>query len=203
MHEASAKDANKKLWTLFISGDSEALNLLYKQFIDSLYAFGLRYTQDADLVKDAIQDLFIDLHKYRKTLTADVNVKAYLFSSLRRKVYLLLKKKAAEEHHNFEMSFQLSTFNEQENDADDHQSETLIKLQKHLELLPGRQKEALYLRFNSELEYEEIAAIMDISIGTCRTLVYRGVKQLREKMVIQHAIKHPVTPPEYSLKIIY
>lgn len=204
MHETNAKDANKKLWTLFISGDSEALNLLYKQFIDSLYAFGLRYTQDTDLVKDAIQDLFVDLHKYHKTLTADVNVKAYLFSSLRRKVYLLLKKKAAEEHHNFEISFQLSSFNQQESDHNDHQSETLIILKKHLELLPERQKEALYLRFNSELEYDEIAGIMDVSIGTCRTLVYRGVKQLREKMVIQHGIKHPkVTPPEYSLKIIY
>ncbi|MNL66075.1 RNA polymerase sigma factor [compost metagenome] len=72
---------------------------------------------------------------------------------------------------------------------DEQQSELLLKLSRQLELLPSRQKEALYLRFNSELEYEEIAVIMNISLETCRTLVYRAVKQLRERMVVNHLYK--------------
>lgn len=183
------KDADKKLWAAFINGDDEALNLLYKQFIDVLYAFGLRFTQDHELVKDGIQDLFVDLHKYRKTLSIDVNVKSYLFTSLKRKIFLLLKKKAKHEDHHFDLTFSLSDLAENQTEDEDHLSELLLKLKNQLELLPGRQKEALYLRFNSELEYEEIALIMNISLGTCRTLVYRGVKQLRERMVIKYIYK--------------
>lgn len=180
------KETDKNLWTSFVNGDGEALNLLYKQYVDVLYAFGLRFTDDAELVKDGIQDLFVDLFKYRKTLAPEVNVKSYLFTSLKRKICLVLKKKAAEVNHSFEIPFLLSGNIEDQIIDDENQSELLRKLNKQLELLPSRQKEALYLRFNSELEYEEIAAIMDISLETCRTLVYRAVKQLRERMVVNH-----------------
>lgn len=183
------KDSDKDLWTSFINGDDDALNLLYKQFVDVLYAFGLRFTDDAELVKDGIQDLFVDLYKYRKTLAFDVNVKSYLFTSLKRKICLVLKKNAAAANHSFEVPFLLSCSIEEQIIQEENQSELLLKLNKQLELLPSRQKEALYLRFNAELEYEEIAVIMNVSLETCRTLVYRGVKQLREKMVINHIYK--------------
>jgi len=182
-------DADKKLWVSLINEDDEALSLLYKQFIDVLYAFGLRFTQDGELVKDAIQDLFVDLHKYRKTLATDINVKSYLFTSLKRKIFLLLKKQAKQEDTNINLTFSLLYTEDNQTDTDDHSAATLLKLKKQLALLPGRQQEALYLRFNSELEYQEIASIMDISIGTCRTLVYRGVKQLRERMVVKYIYK--------------
>jgi RNA polymerase sigma factor (sigma-70 family) len=183
------KDTDRDLWTSFIDGDDDALNLLYKQFIDVLYAFGLRFTADAEIVKDSIQDLFVDLYKYRKTLASEVNVKSYLFTSLKRKICLVLKKNAAAANHSFEVPFLLNGSIEEQMIQEENQSALLLKLNKQLELLPSRQKEALYLRFNAELEYEEIAVIMNVSLETCRTLVYRGVKQLREKMVINHIYK--------------
>jgi len=183
------KEDDNTLWTSFIEGDDASLNSLYNKFVNVLYAFGLRFSEDTDLVKDSIHDLFVDLYKYRKTLTIGVNVKSYLFTSLKRKICLVLKKKAARERQIFEMPFLLSSNTEDEIISREEQSELLRKLNKQLELLPRRQKEALYLRFNSELEYEEIATIMNISLETCRTLVYRGVKQLREKMVVKHIYK--------------
>lgn len=183
------KDTNKDLWTSFIDGDADALNLLYKAYIDTLYSFGLRFTEDPELVKDSIQDLFVDLFKYHKTLAVEVNVKSYLLTSLKRKIYLVLKKKATEANHIFELPFLLTNSVEDQIIDCENQSELLKKLNKQLELLPSRQKEALYLRFNAELEYEEIAGIMNISLETCRTLVYRGIKQLRERMVVSHTYK--------------
>ncbi len=183
------QDTDKNLWTSFIDGDADALNLLYREFVDVLYAFGLRFTDDAELVKDSIQDLFVDLFKYRKTLAPEVNVKSYLFTSLKRKICLVLKKKAVEANRSFEVPFLLSNSIEEQIIHNENQSELLLKLNKQLELLPSRQKEALYLRFNAELEYEEIAVIMNVSLETCRTLVYRGLKQLRERMVVNHLYK--------------
>ncbi len=172
---------DKDLWVSFINGDDKALNTLYTNFVDVLYAFGLRFSDDVDQVKDSIHDLFVDLYKYRKTLSNDVNVKSYLFTAL--------KKRAIQENHVFEPSFLLSVSIEDQIINGEEQSILIAKLHKQLALLPSRQKEAVYLRFNSELAYEEIATIMDISLETCRTLVYRGIKQLRERMVVNHIYK--------------
>ncbi len=180
---------NKDLWVSFINGDDKALNSLYNNFVDVLYSFGLRFSDDVDLIKDSIHDLFVDLYKYRKTLALEVNVKSYLFTALKRKICLVLKKKALQESHIFEAPFLLSGNIEDQIIDGEEQSILLAKLRKQLALLPTRQKEAVYLRFNSELAYEEIATIMDISLETCRTLVYRGIKQLRERMVINHVYK--------------
>jgi len=183
------KETHKELWQSFIGGDNGALKLLYTEFSDVLYGFGLRFTTDTDLVKDGIQDLFLDLFKYRQSLAADVNVKSYLFTSLKRKICLVLKKNAAEINQSFEIPFLISGSTEERIINEEQQSELLGRLNRQLELLPSRQKEALYLRFNSELEYEEIAVVMNISVETCRTLVYRAVKQLRERMEVGQIYK--------------
>lgn len=183
------QESDRNLWASFVNGNDVALNMIYERFIDALYAFGLRYTEDPEMVKDSIQDLFVDLFKYRQTLSVDVNVKSYLFTSLKRKICLVLKKAAVRENHIFQLSFSLTYNLEDEAISDERRTALLSILDKQLALLPSRQKEALYLRFNSELEYEEIAVIMDVSVETVRTLVYRGVKQLRERMVVKHLYK--------------
>ena len=85
-------DPDHDTWLRFISGDSDAFSDLYDQYADVLYAFGMRYSTDRDLVKDCIHDLFIDLHGYRKNLAQEVNVKFYLLKSLRRKLHLAHRK---------------------------------------------------------------------------------------------------------------
>jgi RNA polymerase sigma factor (sigma-70 family) len=55
-------------------------------------------------------------------------------------------------------------------------------LTKALKKLSVRQKEAIYLRYTNELEYEEIAEIMKMSIEGARNLIYRAIKSLRREL---------------------
>src|SRR5690606_8546278 len=82
----------KEVWQNFIAGDSLAFKLIYEHQIDGLYDYGCRYTQDRALIKDCIQDLFIELNHYKSSLSPEVNIKAYLFTSLRRKLFNQIKK---------------------------------------------------------------------------------------------------------------
>jgi len=52
--------------------------------------------------------------------------------------------------------------------------------QKALQELTPRQKEAIYLKYTNELEYCDISEIMDMSLESCRNLIYRAVKALKE-----------------------
>jgi len=49
--------------------------------------------------------------------------------------------------------------------------------------LPPKQKEAIYLRYNESLEYEEIATILEITVESVRKQVHRALKTVREIVV--------------------
>ena len=53
------------------------------------------------------------------------------------------------------------------------------QIQSYLDLLTGRQREAIYLRYMEELDYEEIAELMNMSVPSVRNLVFKAIKQLR------------------------
>lgn len=177
-----------ELWELFTSGSQTAFGRLYDKYADILYAFGLRYTSDKDMVKDCIQDLFIDLLHYRDELAKNVNVRFYLLKSFKRKLHTASKKAAIFSLNEWDLDDKVvSRFSfsaEQDNVSDERQREMLQALAVEINKLPERQKEILYLKFTHNLDYEEIASMMQISVPTCRTFVYRAIKELRGKLEV-------------------
>lgn len=170
-------------WQHFIKGDKEAFKALYNSFADVLFSYASRFCSDHEVIRDAVHDLFVDLHRYQSGLNPQVNVKAYLFSSLRRKVIRSLDKSQHVVDAAFqETLFQLDFTKEEQIILDETENEILERLRYELGRLAGRQKEALYLRFSCELPYEQVAGVMGVSVPSCRTLIYRAVKQLRLRL---------------------
>ncbi|MCG6190052.1 RNA polymerase sigma factor [Maribellus maritimus] len=168
------------LWRRLKAGDTEAFNELYNRYADILFSFGQLYSKDKETVKDCIHDLFFELYKYRKNLSDTNNIKNYLFLSLRRKIQtsknvklsLIYSDNITESENKSNISF-----------PDIHDGdENLERLKIEIAQLPDRQKEALILRFHSELSYNDIAEIMDISVESVRKNIYRSVKTLRTKL---------------------
>jgi RNA polymerase sigma factor (sigma-70 family) len=179
--------AETELWTEFLSGNRTAFSQLYDRYADVLFSFGLRYSSDRDLVKDCIHDLFIDLHHYRAGLAREVNIRFYLLKSLRRKLEQAHRKSALFRHETWENEsvLAISPFSfsiEDEIITDESQKELLQSLAEEVNRLPERQREILYLRFRHDFDYEQIASLMQISVPTCRTFIYRALKQLRGKL---------------------
>ena len=56
-----------------------------------------------------------------------------------------------------------------------------------LSLLTERQRKAVYLRYMEEMEYEEIAELLNMNAESVRKLVFRGLEKLRK-----HAGGHPM-----------
>ncbi|QJB32723.1 sigma-70 family RNA polymerase sigma factor [Chitinophaga oryzae] len=179
------------LWNNVIAGDQQAFRVLYEASADMLYAYALRYFPDKEMIMDSIHDLFTDLYLQRSNLARQVNIRFYLLVSFRRKLNASLKKNARfslqADMTRAESYFQL-TF--EANDAqsriiaEEEQQGALRRLAAEMNKLPARQKEILYLKYNCELSYEEVAQLMQISVPTCRTLAYRAIRQLRQDMPV-------------------
>ncbi len=173
-------------WTNFIAGEPAAFRALYEGYSDKLYAYGCRYTTDTELVMDCLHDLFVDLHRYRRNLDPQTRVTAYLFSSLRRKIHASLLK-----HQRYKMLGDTTLENElflvewnaeSQLIQDEEDAQLTAHVAQALSSLPQRQQEALYLRFSEGMPYTDLATVLGVSVPSCRTLVYRAIKSLRNTM---------------------
>lgn len=63
---------DKKYWAnvlfRFKSGDRLAFEEIYSEYVDTLFAYGSKITNNKELIQDSIQDLFIDMYKYKINL---------------------------------------------------------------------------------------------------------------------------------------
>src|SRR5579871_4559292 len=91
-------DEETQHWLQFKGGDREAFAAVYRQHILFLIAYGLRLCPDRHLLKDQIQELFVELWHSRQNLASTGSVKFYLFKALRYKLIRLEKNRLLRDH---------------------------------------------------------------------------------------------------------
>jgi RNA polymerase sigma factor (sigma-70 family) len=183
---AAAPDTNtgdSQLWDDFRQGDQQAFAQLYKQYVTILYNHGIHLVKDADLVQDAIQELFIDLWRLRATLSPTTSVKFYLYRSLRRRIHQAIETTqhtvlVSDEFH--QLTPLITPSHEVDYILEEQQQLELHRLQQLLPQLPPRQYEAIRLRFFDNFSWEEVANIMQMNEQSVRNLIQRAIKKLQE-----------------------
>src|ERR1700760_4239494 len=76
-------DENLLLWKNFRNGSADAFGELMHTHYPDLFHYGTRFTKDEHLVKECIQDLFLNLWFNRLTISETSFVKYYLLKALR------------------------------------------------------------------------------------------------------------------------
>lgn len=176
------KDNIQFIWKAFKEGKKWAFSEIYNSTYDDLYRFGIRYINDGEQIKDIIHDLYYKIWQNKANLSMPRNLKAYLLSSLRATIINHLKKnrrtpenlESSVEKFYFEPSIEADIIS---NESMDLNNKILYK---ELNNLSVTQKEAIYLHYLQDLDYKEIAEIMEISIQYARNLVHHGIKRLKE-----------------------
>lgn len=179
--EPNKKDYWQLVWLKFTTGDRSSFEEIYMEFADHLFAYGAKITTDRELLKDCIQDLFIDLYKYRPKLKNPELLEFYLYKSLKRSIIKRLQKDKHLQSFNQEFnSFDLIFSSENDGFQDDLHNEHLESLQKALRILDDKKRELLFLKFNSGLNYNEIGDFLNIKPETAQKQVYRIIQYLRD-----------------------
>lgn len=171
------------VWMKFLDDDKEAFATLYNCHVNSLFHYGIKISGDDDMVRDAIQEVFLDLYLKRKNNRTDPeNLRYYLLLALKRNLFGKLEKERKLIHDEVESatSFEPEYSIESRIIKNEEDSELNRRIAGFLRKLPGRQKEAIYLRFYECLEYPQIAELLKINVESVRKQVYRGIKTIRE-----------------------
>lgn len=167
-------------WKLIVEGNDEAFAYIYNAYSSDMFKYGHKFTQDADLIEDVIQDVYVTVWEKRECISIQHSIKYYLFSCFRRdlikKINLAYQSESLEEFH-AHMDWEASFMEILEENQITLKSQSTVS--KALECLPARQKEAIYLKYLQELSYEEISELMGIQIPSLYNLIFKGIKSLK------------------------
>lgn len=172
--------SDHQIWDKLVEEDAATFQYIYKKYTPELFTFGCHFTQDQELVKDCIQELFLNLYKNIKRLTSPNNLKYYLLLSMKNQLYMAFRKqKRVSDLEMTELNFVSDTFANTAIEDEETKKEISRKLDKLLNALSPRQKEIIYYRYIQELSIAEICGIMDLRYQSAQNLIQRSLVKMR------------------------
>jgi RNA polymerase sigma factor (sigma-70 family) len=184
-----AEDAgiNILLWNGVRENGEDALVNLYEQLYFNLVSYGIRTCGDVEITKDAINDMFLEIWDQRHKLPEVSNVKSYLFTYLRRKIFAGIRqtKKSSEAadafadtsaHH--ELSYEECIV------AIQTSEEVKQKIKRAMATLTPRQKELVQLRYFDGLSMEEVGKRVGITTKTAYNTLGAALKNMSVELMV-------------------
>ncbi|MBT31624.1 MAG: hypothetical protein CMO01_18365 [Thalassobius sp.] len=164
-----------EIWDEFRSGNPNALGFIYNKYANDLFNYGYRLYPNREIVKDAIQEMFLTLWKNRENLNKVKSIKNYLYFSVRRKIIRDVKNIGQYNSLDFNNDFIIPA----EIKEDKYQS-LLLKIDQ----LSSRQKEVIFLKFYNKLSNEVIAEVMEINKQSVYNLIHDALKKLKQILTV-------------------
>lgn len=177
-----------EIWAALKSGDRKALGYIYNQNVDHLYRFGYQLSQDKELVRDSIQDIFIAISKEKKCPQQVHSIRSYLFKALYREIMFKLRQR-----RRFQLTGSTQLFEAfgidicTESRMIDHQNftEKIERVKEAMNTLSDKQRQTILHHFRDGFSYQEIAYIMEIKHkNTVAKLMKRALQTLKEKVAL-------------------
>ena len=153
----------------------------------SVRRFVRRLVGISDAEDDIVQDAFLALYMNLERLKSSEHLRPFLFRVVRNRCYDTLRRQGRFQFVPLEAASEDSTFNPsfltdrlQQPDEQLHWRLLYSEVQKAIERLPEIQRQAIILYCEENLTYAQIAEAMGTDIGTVKSRIFYGRKNLRK-----------------------
>jgi RNA polymerase sigma-70 factor (ECF subfamily) len=158
--------------------------------IDSLYGTALRLTRRPSDAEDLVQDTYLKAFRSAHQFQAGTNLKAWLFTILHNTFRNIRRHDGRNP-----VDLDSDAVEQAVDDAPGAQSPEQIltratldaDLQAALDALPDAFRQAVWLRDVEELSYAEMAAVLEVPIGTVMSRISRGRRALSKGLQSRRA----------------
>ena len=167
------------------AGDNQAYAELYDMYVQMLFNYGLKLTNDQELLKDCIHDVFVKVYTKRNERYTINNLCSYLIISLKNRLLDEFRRQTFTSPNEVEEYEYRKATEDVENDFLFHERELMQSAQvaRLMQHLTRRQRQAITLYYLEERKYEEICGIMKMNYHSVRNLMHRGMLKLREAAI--------------------
>jgi len=157
-------------------GATAALATLFERHHARVYGYCLRMTGNRSTAEDLVQDVFMKMLKYKATFKDDSDLVPWMFGIARNSCLAHLKRRATDRAPDTATE-EIAADEANDEPHDERQSELVRQA---LLRLPAERREVLVLSRYEYKSYDEIARVLDCSVGAVKVRVHRAMKQLRQ-----------------------
>lgn len=166
----------------FRQGDNAGFNELVRRYQEKVYWIARRVVGSHEDADDVVQDVFIRVYDALKEFRAESGFYTWLYRITVNVALNALRKKRIKEFVRYEEVEETL-----EGDADGTDAGLLRKeyesiLEKAIERLPPKQKAVFMMRYYDEMSYEEMAGILDKSVGGLKANYFHALKKIQAYM---------------------
>ena len=154
----------------------------FGEYIDALYNFAYRLTEDEEEAKDLVQETYYRAYYYFDHYQLGTNPKSWLFRILKNLFINDYHRKSKISFSDYEDTdaFKAVAHNDGYNIMMKSFSDQVIAA---FNILPPDLKMIVYLRDLEDLRYDEIQEVLDIPLSTVKTRLHRARNMLRKKLI--------------------
>jgi RNA polymerase sigma-70 factor (ECF subfamily) len=165
---------SEELLSRALAGETAAFEALVRSYQGSVYSLALRMLSDRQKAEDLAQEVFLRLHRNLSSVASVVHLAFWL-----RKVTMngAIDRLRRESHHD---ALPLDEVDEMASDAPDADPLLERRLRSLVGQLAPAPRAVLLLRYQEDLDPEEIARTLSMSINTVKSHLKRSLTRLRE-----------------------
>ncbi len=169
------------LWQKYLAGDEAALGRIAERYYSTLKHYGLKFSVGEFVVKDCIQDLFLQLWQNRAQINDTSSVKHYLLKGLRTHIFQHIR--SSKRMVTQETDWNLEALENISGESILIDQEALLSRVRHLQLLmtqlSSREREAIYLHYYQDMSVSEIAEVMQVNRQSVSNFLTRAMSKMR------------------------
>ena len=160
--------------------NSEFLAVALERYEAPLVGYATRILGDVEHARDVVQDTFLKLCRQRPGKVGG-HLAQWLFTVCRNRAYDVRQKEGRMSPLN-EVDLRVKPATGPSPVEMLERKEQVRQVLELIDGLPEKHREVLYLKFQCELSYKEIAAVTGLSIGNVGFLIHAGVQKVRQRM---------------------
>ncbi len=165
--------SDQELIELANKGDPEAFEALYRRYRDWVYRLAWRFTGNRADALDVLQKTFTYLLGKFPGFELTASMTTFLYPVVRH-ISFRIRSKSSRFTSEEQIFDELAA---PESEESEHYRSELAAV---LAVLPDEQREVLLMRFVDDMSLQQIAAALDVPIGTVKSRLHNALRALRD-----------------------
>lgn len=174
------EDKIREAWK---SNRERGFKLLMESFQEAIYNYIRRLVVTHEDAQDVLQEVFIRVFRHMDQFRNESSLSTWIYRiATNESLRLLNARKEEGEIASEEMQEELIE-KLKASDYIDYENELAVKFQEAILSLPEKQRLVFNLRYYDELEYEEIARILDTKVDTLKVNYHYAKEKIKEYII--------------------
>jgi RNA polymerase sigma-70 factor (ECF subfamily) len=173
------------------AGDDDAFNFLIEKFRRPLISFMYRMTHNSATAEELAQEVFLRMYRSRAGYTANAKLTTWMYriatnlavnharDTKHERPENVVSIDESDEDTGLTVDVPDTSLNVEQNML---RRERLAAIRQHVQDLPERQRTAVLMHKYQNMDYKQIAEVLNLSESATKSLLFRAYETLRDKL---------------------